>query len=154
MRAPLHLVFSLALGLAAGTARAACECPKIPLEDRIAGATYIFTGRPVTTAQIPPGGSPFHSERTLEEPQPPVNDLITLFRIDTVWKGEARKMVRVRHDQGICGAHFDSDRPMIVFAQADPFGILWTQFCSGNVEQGDSSYDQLNDALAKRLKYE
>lgn len=153
MRLPLYTVCLLAFTAVGGTVRAQCECPSLSLEDRIAGATFIFTGRPMTTAQIPPGASPFHSERSLEQPRTAENDLVTLFRIETVWKGESRRTVRVRHSQGECAARFDADVPIVVFAQADQAGILWTQLCSGDVASGDAGFPGLENALASRLKY-
>jgi hypothetical protein len=153
MRLPLYTVCLLAFTAAGGTSKAQCSCPSLSLDDRIAGSTFIFTGRAVTTAQIPPGMSPFHSERTLEQPRIVDNDLVTLFRIETVWKGESRKTVRVRHSQGDCAAHFDADVPTVVFAQLDQTGVLWTQLCSGNLDSSDSGFPGLENALASRLKY-
>jgi hypothetical protein len=140
--------------LAAGSSRADCACPTLSLDDRIAGATYIFTGRPIESAQIPQGGSPFHSEQSLEDPRSRQNDLVTLFRIETVWKGEARKTIRVRHEQGECGAQFREDTRTIVFAQADQFGTLWTRLCSGNIGADQAEFSPVEEGLNKRLKFD
>ena len=153
MRLPHPFVCLIAVFLATGGARAACPCPPLSLDDRIAGATFIFTGRALTSAQIPPGSSPFHSERTLEQPRYADNDLVTLFRIETVWKGDSRKTVRVRHIQGECAAQFEANVPTVVFAQSDEAGILWTQLCSGNVASGDAGFPGLEGALANKLKF-
>jgi hypothetical protein len=39
-------------------AQAACECPPVSLEERIAGSVYIFSGKPLMFAQIPPESHP------------------------------------------------------------------------------------------------
>ncbi len=154
MRTSLLVIAALCGFTAAARARADCACPPLSLDDRIAGATFIFTGRPVESAQIPPGGSPFHSEQTLEDPRVHPNDLVTLFRIETVWKGEARKTVKIRYDQGECGARFRDDTTVVVFAQADRFGALWTGLCSGNVAADQADFTPLAHDLSQRLKFD
>jgi hypothetical protein len=153
MRGFLGSVGFTGLLLASGQALAACECPKATLDDRIGSSAFIFSGRPVVSAPIPPGGSPFHSEQTLEAPRAAPNDLVTLFRIDTVWKGEARKTVRVRHEQGECGTEFKTDVPAIIFATSDGNGVLWTWFCSGDAVDGDAVFQGLKETLTNRLHY-
>jgi len=153
MRGILGSVGFVSLLLAAGQAFAACECPKASLDDRIGGSAFIFSGRPVISVPIPPGSSPFHSEQSLEAPRAGQNDLVTLFRVDTMWKGEARKMIRVRHEQGECGAVFKTDVPAIIFATSDGNGVLWTWHCSGDAVDGDSAYQGLKESLTNRLHY-
>ncbi len=153
MRGRLCAVGFAMLLLVCGRAVAGCECPRATLEDRIGGAAFIFSGRPVISVPIPPGGSPFHSEQTLETPRTTQNDLVTLFRVDEVWKGEARKTVRVRHEQGECGTAFKADIPAIVFATADANGVLWTSFCSGDAVDGDAAFQGLKEGLTNRLRY-
>lgn len=154
MRTALTLAALVTAILSAGPAGADCACPPLTLDDRIAAATYIFRGRPVAMAQVPPGDSPFHTEQTLEAPRLLQNDLVTLFRIETQWKGAARKMIRVRSDQGVCGVRFPDDADSIVFAQIDAAGILWTRRCSGNLSATDGGFDLLADTLVKRLRFD
>jgi hypothetical protein len=139
--------------LTGGRAFAACECPKATLDDRIGGAAFIFSGHPLVSVPIPPGGSPFHSEQSLEAPRDTPNDLVTLFRVDTMWKGEARKTIKVRHAQGECGTLFKPDVAAIIFATADANGILWTWSCSGDAIDGDAAFPALRDTLTNRLRY-
>jgi hypothetical protein len=139
--------------LSAGTARAACECPKSTLDERIAGSVMIFAGKPLLFAQIPEGASPFHSEQSMEAPGVVKNDTITLFQIDTVWKGGATHRIKIRNDHSACGADFKLDVPVVVFAEADPSGVLWTRPCSGNAAQGDAGYEALKQDLTNRLRF-
>jgi hypothetical protein len=134
-------------------ARAACECPKNSLDEQIASSVVIFAGKPLMFAQIPEGASPFHSEQSLETPGGVKNDTITLFQVDTVWKGGAMRRIKVRNDHGACGADFKPDVPVIVFAEADSSGVLWTRLCSGNATLGDARYDALKQDLTNRLRY-
>jgi hypothetical protein len=140
-------------GLTGTAARAACDCPKSTLDERIAGSMVIFAGKPLMFAQIPQGGSPFHSEQSLEAPGTVKNDTVTLFQVDTVWKGGSAHRIRVRNDHGACGADFKLDVPVIVFAEADPSGVLWTRLCSGNAALGDAGYEALKQDLTNRLRY-
>jgi len=137
----------------AGMARAECECPQSSLDEQIAGSVVIFAGKPLMFAQIPEGASPFHSEQSFETPGGVKNDTITLFEVDTVWKGGAMRRIKVRADHGACGTDFKPDIPVIVFAEADPAGVLWTRLCSGNAALGDTRYDALKQDLTNRLRY-
>jgi hypothetical protein len=136
-----------------GTARAACQCPQSSLDEQIASSVVIFAGKPLMFAQIPEGASPFHSEQSLETPGGVKKDTITLFQVDTVWKGGAMRRIKVRNDHGDCGADFKPDVPVIVFAEADPSGVLWTRLCSGNAAMGDGRYEALKQDLTNRLRY-
>ena len=137
----------------AGAAQAECPCPHSTLDEQIAGSVVIFAGKPLMWAQIPEGESPFHSEQTLETPGGVKNDTITLFEVDTVWKGGTMRRIKVRNDHGACGADIKPDIPVIVFAEADPSGVLWTRFCSGNAALGDARYEALKQDLTNRLRY-
>jgi len=139
--------------LTAATARADCDCPQVSLDERIAGATVIFSGRPLMNAQIPAGSSPFHSEQSLEQPGGMQYDLITLFQVDTIWKGKATPRIKIRHERGACGADFEPDVPVIVFAEADDTGIFWTRACNGNATSGDGAYETLKQGLTNRIRY-
>ena len=139
--------------LLGGRAHAACECPPASLDERIAGSAVIFAGKPLMFAQIPSGSSPFHSEQSIESPNPMQYDVITLFAVDTVWKGEPTHRIKVRHERGDCSADFKPDVSVIVFAQADQSGVLWTRLCSGNAAVGDTGYDDLKQVLTDRLRY-
>ena len=148
------IVFATAVALACGgTARADCECPDISLDEQIAGSVVIFAGKPVMFAQIPEGMSPFHSEQSLETPGGIKNDTITLFQVDTVWKGASTRRIKVRSVQGACAVNFKPDVPAIVFAVADPTGVLWTRICNGNAVMGDGRYEALKQNLTNRLRY-
>ena len=153
MRTAFAIIGLVGLLLLEQPALAECPCPDLTLDDRIAGAMAIFSGQPVMSAPIPGGESPFHSEQSIEAPRAVPNNLVTLFRVQTIWKGEVRKTIKVRHEQGACGASFKADVPVIVFAQKDEAGILWTRACSGNAAQGDVNYDALRDSLTNRLRY-
>jgi hypothetical protein len=146
-------VILLACLLRGPTALADCSCPDQTLDDRIAGANAIFSGQPLMSVPVPGGDSPFHSEESLETPRTAPGNLVTLFRVDTIWKGEARKTVRVRHEKGACGADFKADVPVIVFVQKDAAGVLWTRACGGNAALGDANYEGLKDGLANRLRF-
>jgi len=146
----LAAVAALVLG---GTSRADCQCPAASLDEQIAGSVVIFAGKPLMSAQIPQGSSPFHSEQTLETPGGIKNDLITLFQVETIWKGAQVHRIKVRNDQGACSPQFKPDLPVIVFAIADPAGVLWTRGCSGNATMGDARYDSLKQDLTLRLRY-
>ena len=145
------MAFALLLG--GGTVRAACECPQVSLDERIAGSAVIFSGKPLMFAQIPPGSSPFHSEQSMETPGGVQNDVITLFAVETVWKGVPTRRIKVRHDRSACGADFNPDVPVIVFAEADQAGVLWTRLCSGNAASGDAGFEDLKQGLTNRLRY-
>jgi hypothetical protein len=148
------IVIAMAAVLACGgAARADCQCPETSLDEQIAGSVVIFAGKPLMFAQIPEGLSPFHSEQTLETPGGVKNDTITLFQVDTVWKGAAVHRIKVRSDHGACGAEFKPDVPAIVFAVADPAGVLWTRICNGNAVMGDARYEALKQDLTNRLRY-
>jgi hypothetical protein len=152
----MRVVFAFILLACLPRAQAAladCPCPNLTLDDRIAGASAIFSGQPLMSVPVPGGDSPFHSEQTLETPRAASSNVVTLFRVDTIWKGEARKTVRVRHARGACGADFKADVPAIVFAQRDADGILWTRACGGNAALGDANYEGLRDGLANRLRF-
>jgi len=136
-----------------GVARAECQCPTATLDEQIAGSVVIFAGKPLMFAQIPEGASPFHSEQTLETPGGVKNDTITLFQVDTVWKGAPVHRIKVRSDRGACSADFKPDVPVIVFAVADTAGVLWTRGCSGNAAMGDARYEVLKQDLTNRLRY-
>lgn len=138
----------------AGLAHAACECPPATLDDHIASAIYIFSGRPLIFAQIPPGTSPFHSESVLQAPGSVPNDIVTIFQVDTVWKGAAQRRIKVRRSQSACAVDFRVDDTAIVFVQADSSGVLWTGACSGDAIKGDDRYEALKSALTSRLKYD
>jgi hypothetical protein len=153
MRALFTLAGLACLLMVQRQALADCPCPDLTLDDRINGAVTIFGGHPLVSAPIPGGDSPFHSEQSLEAPRAVPNNLVTLFRVETTWKGEVRKTIKVRHEQGACGASFKADVPVIVFAQMDAAGILWTRACGGNAAQGDANYDSLRDSLTNRLRY-
>ena len=139
--------------LATATARADCACPSVSLDERIAGAAVIFAGKPLMNAQIPSGSSPFHSEQSIEQPGGMQYDVVTLFQVDTVWKGGPVHRIKVRHERGECAADFRPDVPVIVFAEADETGVLWTRLCNGNAISGDSGYDALKQGLTDRLRY-
>jgi hypothetical protein len=141
------------VSLTAGPAQAACECPPLSLDQRIADSIYIFSGRPLMFAQIPPGGSPFHSESSMESPGGVQNDIVTMFQVDFVWKGEAQRRIKVRRSPGACAADFKVDESAIVFARADESGILWTGICSGDAVKGDEHYESLKADLTDRLKF-
>ena len=147
-------VFATSIAMACGgTARAECRCPEHSLDEQIAGSVVIFAGKPLMFAQIPEGASPFHSEQTLETPGGVKNDTVTLFQVDTVWKGAPVHRIKVRSDRGACSADFKPDVPVIVFAMADPAGVLWTRLCSGNAAMGDARYEALKEGLTNRLRY-
>jgi len=156
MRVLLGLVWLLALSPLAARAESACRCPALSLDERIKDAVTIFVGKPLVTAPVPGGDSPFHSDMTMLGPQHGgvPNDWVTLFRVETQWKGEARRTVRVRHEQGDCAVRFKEDVPAIVFAQVDAFGVLWTRLCSGDVLQGDAGYEDMKQTLTSRLKFD
>ena len=139
--------------LCGGIASADCDCPKHSLDEQIAGSVVIFAGRPLMFAQIPEGASPFHSEQSLETPGGVKNDTVTLFQVETVWKGGTMRRIKVRNDHGACGAAFKPDVPVIVFAEADSSGVLWTRLCSGNAALGDGRYEALKQDLTNRLRY-
>lgn len=150
---------SIGLGLTAalvlaGTSRADCECPEASLDEEIAGSVVIFAGRPLMSAQIPQGSSPFHSEQSLETPGTVKNDIVTLFQVETVWKGAQVHRIKVRSDQGACSPQFKPDFSVIVFAVADSAGVLWTRSCSGNATMGDARYETLKQDLTLRLRYD
>jgi hypothetical protein len=145
---------AMAAVLACGAAHAAdCQCPEISLDEQIAGSVVIFAGKPLMFAQIPEGNSPFHSEQSLETPGGVKNDTITLFEVDTVWKGAPVHRIKVRNEHGACSPEFKPDVSVIVFAAADPFGVLWTRTCSGNAAMGDARYETLKQDLTNRLRY-
>ncbi len=143
----------LAAWLGAGPAQAACECPPLSLDQRIADSAYIFSGKPLMFAQIPPGDSPFHSESSLEAPGGIQNDIVTMFSVDIVWKGQPQRRIKVRRSPGACAADFKVDESAIVFARADQAGILWTGLCSGDAVKGDEHYETLKADLTDRLKF-
>ncbi len=147
------ILLAMPLLLACGGARADCQCPETSLDEQIAGSVVIFAGTPLMFAQIPEGASPFHSEQTLETPGGVKNDTITLFQVDTVWKGAPVHRIKVRSDRGACSASFKPDVPAIVFAVADPAGVLWTRLCNGNAVMGDARYETLKQDLTNRLRY-
>ncbi len=147
------IAMAFAMLSCAGIARGECQCPQSSLDEQIAGSVVIFAGKPLMYAQIPEGASPFHSEQSLETPGGVKNDTITLFEVETVWKGGAMRRIKVRNDRGDCGADFKPDVPVIVFAAADPSGVLWTRLCSGNAAMGDARYDSLKQDLTNRLRY-
>ncbi len=70
-----------------------------------------------------------------------------------VWKGGAMRRIKIRNDHGACAADFKPDVPVIVFAEADPAGVLWTRLCSGNAAEGDAGYEALKQDLTNRLRY-
>ena len=146
-------VAAVLLSLTATRAHAACECPPASLEERIAGAVYIFSGKPLMFAQIPPGNSPFHSESSIEVPGGVPNDIVTMFQVDRVWKGEALRRIMVRRSPAACAANFQLDETVIVFAQSDRSGVLWTSACSGDAVKGDDRYEALISDLTDRLNY-
>jgi hypothetical protein len=137
-----------------GTSHADCQCPAASLDEQIAGSVVIFAGKPLMSAQIPQGNSPFHSEQSLETPGGVKNDTVTLFQVETVWKGAQVHRIKVRNDQSACSPEFKPDLPVIVFAVADPAGILWTRSCSGNATMGDARYEMLKQDLTLRLRYD
>jgi hypothetical protein len=136
-----------------GAARATCECPQVSLDERIAASAYIFSGKPLIFAQIPQGASPFHSENSMEIPGGVPNDIVTLFQVDTVWKGGTLQRIKVRRSPDACAADFKVDQTAIVFVQADNAGVLWTGICSGDAVKGDERYDLLKAELTARLKF-
>jgi hypothetical protein len=144
---------ALVAALAAGAAHADCSCPSATLDDHIAGASVIFAGKPLMFAQIPAGTSPFHSEQSMESMGRSQNNVVVMFDVETVWKGQSAHRIKVRHERGDCVPDFKLDVPVIVFAQADLSGILWTKLCSGNAATGDAGYDELRAALTSRLRY-
>lgn len=147
--------FAVAAFLAfGGISRADCQCPQSSLDEQIAGSVVIFAGKPLMSAQIPQGSSPFHSEQSLETPGGIKNDLVTLFEVETMWKGAQVHRIKVRNDQGVCSPQFKPDIPVIVFAVADPAGVLWTRGCSGNATLGDARYESLKQDLTNRLRYD
>jgi hypothetical protein len=147
-------VFAVSVAMACGgVAQADCLCPELSLDEQIAGSVVIFAGKPLMFAQIPEGASPFHSEQTLETPGGVKNDTVTLFQVDTVWKGAPVHRIKVRSDHSACSADFKPDVPVIVFAKADPAGVLWTRSCSGNAAMGDTRYEALKQNLTNRLRY-
>jgi hypothetical protein len=152
MRKSLGSIALLAI-LAAGAAHADCHCPNATLDDHISGASMIFAGKPLMFAQIPAGSSPFHSEQSMESMGRSQNDVVIMFDVETVWKGQSSHRIKVRHERGECVPDFKLDVPVVVFAQADSFGILWTKLCSGNAATGDAGYDELRTALTSRLRY-
>jgi hypothetical protein len=155
MRTLFCLICSALVFAISARALAACQCPGLSLDQRISDATLVFIGKPVVTAPVPGGGSPFHSEMTMQSPHGAIpSDWVTLFRVDTIWKGEGRKTVRVRHEQGECAVSFKEDVPAIVFAQADPSGVFWTRTCSGDLLEGEAGYDELKQVLTSRLKFD
>jgi hypothetical protein len=154
MRIRLGLTgLALAACLGAGRAHADCACPAASLDERIESAAVIFSGKPLMSAQIPTGSSPFHSEQSIEQPGGLQYDTITLFQVDTVWKGKPVQRIKVRHERDDCAADFHADVPVIVFAVADPAGILWTRACSGTAVSGEDGYDALKQSLTNRLRY-
>ncbi len=136
-------------------AYADCQMPAdASLDEQIAGSVVIFAGKPLMFAQIPEGASPFHSEQSLETPGGVKNDTITLFQVDVrSGSGGAMRRIKVRADHSACGTDFKPDVPVIVFAEADPSGVLWTRLCSGNAAMGDGRYDALKQDLTNRLRY-
>jgi hypothetical protein len=155
MRVLLGLVWLLGLSPIAARADDTCRCPALSLDQRVSDAAYVFIGMPVVTAPVPGGGSPFHSEMALQGPRGDVpNDWVTLFRVETLWKGEARRTVRVRHEQGDCAVAFKEGVAAIVFARVDAFGVLWTRLCSGDVLEGDAGFDDMKQTLTSRLRFE
>jgi hypothetical protein len=155
MRFLLGLAWLLAIVPIPAWADTACRCPSLSLDQQIGDAAYVFVGRPVITAPVPAGNSPFHSEMSILAPRAAVpNDWVTLFRIETLWKGASRRTVRVRHEQGDCAVSFKEDVPVIVFAQVDAAGVLWTYLCSGDMLQGDAGFDDLKQTLTSRLKFD
>jgi len=155
MRALLGLAWLLALLPLTARAEGACRCPALSLDQRISDAAYVFVGEPMVSAPVPGGGSPFHSEMAMQGPRNAVpNDWVTLFRVETLWKGEARRIVRVRHEQGDCAVEFKENVPAIVFAQADAYGVLWTRLCSGDLLMGDAGYEDMKLTLTSRLKFD
>jgi hypothetical protein len=140
--------------LAAGAAHADCHCPNATLDDHISSASVIFAGKPLMFAQIPSGSSPFHSEQSMESMGRTRNDVVIMFDVETVWKGRSSNRIKVRHERGECVPDFKLDVPVIVFAQADSFGVLWTKLCSGNATTGEAGYDELRTALTSRLRYD
>jgi hypothetical protein len=145
MRKSLGVAAAFAVLSCAGVARAECQCPRSSLDEQIAGSVVIFAGKPLMFAQIPEGA--------LETPGGVKNDTITLFEVDTVWKGGAMRRIKVRNDHSACGTDFKPDVPVIVFAEADPSGVLWTRLCSGNAAMGDTRYEALKQDLTNRLRY-
>jgi len=154
MRPLAYLAAAIVSVLTAIQAEAACQCPAVSLDQRISDAVFVFIGTPVVSAPVPGGSSPFHSDMTLQGPNGAApNDWVTLFRIDTLWKGETRRTVRVRHEQGECAVSFKEDVRAIVFARADQFGVLWTRMCSGDLLEGEDGYEELKQILTSRLKF-
>jgi len=113
----------------------------------------IFAGKPLMFAQIPSGGSPFHSEQSMEKMGRGDNDVVIMFDVDTVWKGQPVHRIKVRHERGECMPDFQIDVPVVVFAQIDPAGIYWTKLCSGNAATGEAGYDDLKTVLTSRLRF-
>ena len=146
----IGFIFALAI---AGGAHASCACPPASLDDHIADATVIFAGKPLMFAQIPSGGSPFHSEQSMEKMGRGDNDVVIMFDVDTVWKGQPVHRIKVRHERGECTPDFQLDVPVVVFAQVDPAGIYWTKLCSGNAATGEAGYDELKTVLTSRLRF-
>jgi hypothetical protein len=138
---------------AGASASAACECPPVSLDERIAGAVAIFSGRPLIFAQIPAGASPFHTGNNMDSPEGVSNDIVTIFQVDMMWKGEPRRRIKIRRSPGGCSTDFKVDKHAIVFVKPDSNGILWTGACSGDAVEGDERYETLKAMLTDRLKY-
>jgi hypothetical protein len=153
MRRFLGAISLSAAMAAAAAAHAGCSCPPATLDDHIATASVIFGGRPLMFAQIPTGGSPFHSEQSMEKMGHGDNDVVIMFAVDTVWKGQPVHRIKVRHEKGECTPDFQLDIPVVVFAQADTAGVYWTKLCSGNAANGEPGYDDLKSVLTGRLRF-
>ena len=79
------------------------------------------------------------------------NYLIAVFYLVVV---VASNRIKVRNDQDVCSPQFKPDLPVIVFAVADPNGVLWTRACFGNATLGDARYETLKQDLTNRLRYD
>ena len=108
----------------------------------------------VTNAQYPEdvrlrhgGTSPLHQQLSKRV------DIVIMFAVETVWKGQPVHRIKIRHEKGECTPDFHIDVPVVVFAQSDPAGIYWTKLCSGNAATGEPGYDELKSVLTGRLRF-
>jgi hypothetical protein len=92
MRGAVIVMGLAALLSAQRLALAQCPpCPALTLDDRISDAKTIFSGQPIMSVPVPAGESPFHSEPSLESPGVPRTNLVTVFQVETTWKGAPRR---------------------------------------------------------------
>ncbi len=101
---PIVVVLMLSLPVPAH----ACSCISSPIDEALAGATEVFTGR-VTAVKNPYAGAVIQSS---------MDPLSVTMSVDRVWKGTLGRSVELRtaNSGASCGYRFDANEIYLVFA--------------------------------------